>query len=90
MGQTTNRKPYPTELRERAVRMVPEHEGEYASRWAALTSIAEKFGCNPETLRGWLHQADRDALEQALHARQPGKDQKTSFIIAIAASSTCR
>ena len=60
MGKTTNRKPYPRELRERAVRMVREHEGEYASRWAALTSIAEKFGCNPETLRNWLRQAERD------------------------------
>jgi transposase-like protein len=40
--------------------MVREHEGEYASRWAALTSIAEKFGCNPETLRSWLRQAERD------------------------------
>ena len=60
MGKTTNRKPYPAELRERAVRMVREHEGEYASRWAALTSIAEKFGCNPETLRSWLRQAERD------------------------------
>jgi transposase-like protein len=40
--------------------MVREHEGEYASRWAALTSIADKFGCNPETLRSWLRQAERD------------------------------
>ncbi len=60
MGKTTNRKPYPRELRERAVQMVREHEGEYASRWAALTSIAEKVGCNPETLRNWLRQAERD------------------------------
>jgi transposase len=60
MGKTTNRKRYPRELRERAVRMVREQEGEYASRWAALTSIAEKFGCNPETLRTWLRQAERD------------------------------
>ena len=60
MGKTTNRKPYPQELRERAVRMVREQEGEYASRWAALTSIAEKFGCNPETLRSWLRKAERD------------------------------
>jgi transposase-like protein len=60
MGKTTNRKPYPAELRERAVRMVREHEGEYALRWAALTSIAGKFGCKPETLRGWLRQAERD------------------------------
>jgi transposase len=53
MGKTINRKPYPRELRERAVRMVREDEGEYASRWATLTSIAEKIGCNPEVLRTW-------------------------------------
>jgi len=60
MGTNTNRKPYPSELRERAVRMVREQEGEHASRWAALTSIAGKVGCNPETLRNWLRQAERD------------------------------
>jgi transposase-like protein len=60
MGKTTNRKSYPRELHEHAVRMVREHEGEYASLWAALTSIAEKFGCNPETLGTWLRQAERD------------------------------
>ena len=36
--------PYPREVRERAVRMVFEHRGEYASQWAAICSIAEKFG----------------------------------------------
>ena len=42
---------YPTEVRERAVRMVFEHQGEHASQWAAITSIAEKFGVSSETLR---------------------------------------
>jgi len=48
------------EVRERAVRMVFEHEGEHASQWAAIRSIAAKIGCNPETLRGWVRQAERD------------------------------
>lgn len=60
MGTNSTRKPYPTEPCERAVRMVREQDNEYASRWAALTSTAAKFGCNPETLRGWLRQAERD------------------------------
>jgi transposase len=49
------------EVRERAVRMVLEHREQYATRWAAITSIAEKIGCAAETLRSWVRQAERDA-----------------------------
>jgi transposase len=52
---------YPIELRERAVRLVQEHAGEYASQWAALTSIATKCGMTPETLRKWVRRAEVDA-----------------------------
>ena len=38
------------EVRERAVRMVQEHRGEYPSLWAAIESIAPKIGCVPQTL----------------------------------------
>jgi transposase len=51
---------YSPEVRERAVRMVFEHEGEHASQWAAISSIAAKIGCTAETLRGWIRQAERD------------------------------
>ena len=51
---------YSPEVRARAVRMVLEHRGEHASEWAAISSIASKFGCTPETLRGWVRQAERD------------------------------
>jgi transposase len=51
---------YSPEVRERAVRMVFEHEGEHASQWAAISSIAAKIGCTAETLRGWVRQAERD------------------------------
>lgn len=51
---------YSPEVRERAVRMVREHQGEYASEWAAMGSIAEKIGCATETLRTWVRQAERD------------------------------
>ena len=51
---------YAPEVRERAVRMVAERQGEYASQWAAMASIAAKIGCTPETLRKWVRQTERD------------------------------
>ncbi len=50
-------KQYSPEIRERAVRMVHEHQGEYPSEWAAIQSISAKFGCTAETLRRWLRQS---------------------------------
>jgi transposase len=55
-----NRKPYPREVRERAVRMVFEHGHDHDSQWAAISSIAEKFGMTAETLRKWVRQAEVD------------------------------
>ncbi len=51
---------YSPEVRERAVRLVFEHQGEHASQWAALTSIASTIGCTPETLRKWVRRAETD------------------------------
>lgn len=53
-------KRYPAEVRERAVRMVLEHEGEYDSQWAAISSVASKLGMTPETLRKWVRTAEID------------------------------
>ena len=53
-------KRYSPEVRERAVRMVLEHQAEHGSQWAAIASIATKFGCTAETLRRWVRQAERD------------------------------
>ena len=49
------------EVRERAVRMVQEHRGEYPSLWAAVESIAPKIGCVPQTLLEWVKRAEVDA-----------------------------
>jgi len=57
----TKVKKYSLETRERAVRLVFEQEGEHGSQWAAITSIAGKIGCTPETLRGWVRRAERDS-----------------------------
>jgi len=51
---------YSPEVRERAVRLVFEHESEYESQWAAIGSVATKIGCTAETLRKWVRQAERD------------------------------
>ena len=51
---------YSPEVRERAVRMVSEHRGEHRWEWAAICSIAEKFGCSSETLRKWVRRAETD------------------------------
>ncbi len=51
---------YSQEVRERAVRLVFEHGGQYGSQWEAICSIAEKIGCSAETLRKWVRQTERD------------------------------
>src|SRR5688572_32067956 len=58
MTQRTS--PYSPEVRERAVRMVFDHQGEHASQYEVIRSIAQKIGCSGETLRNWVRQAERD------------------------------
>jgi transposase len=54
-------KHYPIEQRERAVKMVLDHVGEYRSVYAASQAIGPKVGVGPETLRKWVLQAQIDA-----------------------------
>ena len=61
MPQATRFSP---EVRERAVRMVGEQAPMHPSQWPAIKSIAEKIGCNPETLRSWIRRYERDACQR--------------------------
>jgi transposase len=56
-----NSKKFSPEVRERAVRMVLEHRGEYPSLWAAAQSIAPKIGCVPNTLYEWVRRHEVDS-----------------------------
>jgi putative transposase len=57
-SKTTNK--FSPEVRARAVRMVLDHASEHPSRWAAVTSIAAKIGCTPQTLHDWVKKAEVD------------------------------
>jgi len=59
-NQKQHRGKYPDEMRERAVRMVLDHEDEYASQWEAICSVAEKLGPKAETVRLWVRRAETD------------------------------
>ena len=52
---------YSPEVRERAVRMVLEHQAEYPSQWQAICSVAGKIGCSPDSLKAWLRRMQSDA-----------------------------
>ncbi len=52
---------YSPEVRARAVRMVFEHQGSYETQAGAIAANAPKIGCIPQTLNGWIKQAEKDS-----------------------------
>ena len=59
--------PFSPEVRERAVRMVFDHQGEHGSQYAAISSIAAKIGCSGERLRNWVRQPDHSISRLVLY-----------------------
>src|ERR1044072_3661673 len=57
--------PFSPEVRERAVRMVFDHQGEIGSQYAAIRSLADKIGCWGGPRRNWVPQAERDKGQRA-------------------------
>ena len=63
MSETTNK--FSPEVRERAVRLVLDNEGQHVSRWRAVMSISAKIGCAPQTLNAWVKKAGVDSGKRA-------------------------
>ncbi len=65
------RKRYDSETKEKAIRLVLDHQEDYSSRWGAIQGVAKRLGMTPETLRSWINQHEID------HKIAPGLTSET-------------
>ena len=79
MGRSTR---YPAEVRERAVKMVLEHTDAHESQWAAICSIAEKFGCSAETLPKWVRQSEAELGKRKVSSTVYGSSEEARSHLA--------
>src|SRR5258707_15181143 len=84
-SKTTNK--FSPEVRTRAVRMVLDHEGEHASRWAAVVSISAKIGCTPQTLHDWVKKAETDSGKRC---GAEYKRTETKFLVPHTGHASCK
>ena len=77
---------YTPEIRERAVQLLIESEKDYPSTWAAITAIAPKIGCTPETLRAWhqkyLDQQNPAKVQQVSDQEKMKQMEREGYVIA--------
>ena len=70
MSTRPSRKPFAPEVRERAVRLVREQQGEHPTQWAAIQAIVPKIGCSAEALRTWVRRTVApDAIDPTIGFR---------------------
>ena len=74
MSKTTNK--FSPEVRERAVRLVLDNEGQHESRWQAVVSISAKIGCAPQTLNEWVKRSEVDSGQRAGIPSEMGERMK--------------
>ena len=74
MTKTTNK--YSPEVRERAVRMVLDNQGQHDSRWSAILSISAKIGCAPQTLNEWVKKVEVDTGQRGGITRDQAEKMK--------------